>query len=433
MKQKIENILQELYSANSEMIGKGLPANINNIREEYLANFVRLGFPTKGNEDYRHTPVVELYSKGWGSRFVPFGKESQTPCGNGDCGSCVKVLNGFVEKDYTWTVLCSGVVVGSIRSAFEYMPDLVTEHLNSLAKNDTESLTALNSAFIQDGVFVWVPKGVKVEQPICIEYNYDTDGDSVLNFSRMLVVAEDNSDVKIAVMHKNIAGSFLVNYVKELSVGVGAAVEFTEFSLLQSQSVMFNSSYSTQGADSQLNGVNVWLGGTATRLTSYGDLAASGCENKFYGLYVSEDKQIFDINTYLNHAFPNCNSFQQVKAIAGGESIGSFTGRVYVAQDAQKTDAIQQSKGILVGNKARIYAEPQLEIYADDVKCSHGATVGQLSSEAVYYMRQRGLSEVEARKLLTEGYINDVVMHCTIEHIYNEIVGAIDDISDRLG
>ena len=325
----------------------------------------------------------------------------------------------------------NGVAIGSIKSALKHMPEVVLTHLNGIAKNDAEPLTALNSAFMQDCVFVYIPEGANVERSICIEYIYSTDEQPTMCFTRMLVIAEDNVDAKVSVIHRNREGTFLVNFVKEVYIGESATVELTELSDMSSDSVLFNNSYSTQKSHSKLSGANIWLGGSVTRFNGVGNFASTDSENRFYGLYVSEKDQVFDINTYMNHSVSDCRSFQQVKGIAGDNSVGSFTGRVYVASDAQRSDAIQQSKSLLMSGDARVYAEPQLEIYADDVKCSHGATVGQVNDESIYYMRQRGISEASARKLLMHGYINDIIMHCSVEHICDEIVASVDRIVDR--
>ena len=425
-----EDRLLELYFANLDIIGEGFPVGINSKRRDYIESFNLLGLPSRKNEGYRRTPVKSLFEKEWENYFIPI-QTSNTTHNTESCSSSIKVNNGFIEDEYKWLLMDNGVAIGSIKSALEHMPDVVLEHLNSMAKSDTEPLTALNSAFMQDCVFVFIPREANVEQPICVEYNYSAKDQQVMSFARMLVVAEDGADAKISITHKNIDGSFMVNFVKEVYVGERTTIEITEFSDMGENSVLLNNSYSAQMKQSKLSGVNIWLGGSVTRFNGVGSFNSTDSENRFYGLYVSEKEQIFDINTYMNHTVSDCRSFQQVKGIAGGDSIGAFTGRVYVATDAQRSDAVQQSKNLLMGDGARVYAEPQLEIYADDVKCSHGATVGQVSDDSIYYMRQRGLSEANARKLLMHGYINDIIMHCSIEHLCDEIISSVDSIVDR--
>ena len=430
MTKSTEERLLELYFANLDIIGDGFPLSLNSKRRDYLESFNLIGLPSKKDEAYRHTPIKGIFEQEWENYFIPTETPNNLPC-EGDCECCIKVSNGFLGEDYRWLQMDNGVAIGSIKSALQHMPEVVLSHLNSMAQNDTEPLTALNSAFMQDCVFVFIPKGTKVERSICIEYNYSTKDQQVMSFARMLVVAEDGVDAKISVLHKNREGSFMVNFVKEVYVGDSATVELTEFSDMNCNSVLFNNSYSSQKKQSKLSGVNIWLGGSVTRYNGVGEFDSTESENKFYGLYVSEGEQVFDINTYMNHKVSDCSSYQQVKGIAGGSSVGSFTGRVYVATDAQRSDAVQQSKNLLMGSDARVYAEPQLEIYADDVKCSHGATVGQINDDSIYYMRQRGLSEANARKLLMHGYINDIIMHCSIEHVCDEIVSSVDRIVDR--
>lgn len=406
--------LLELYISNVDIICDGFPLSINSARAGFLESFNILSLPTIKDERYRHCNVQRLFEGEWEHYFTPVDSSGAERAAVPVESYCVRLHNGFCAENAPLLKLENGVVIGSLRSAIFHHEDIISRYYNTLADNESEALTALSSAFMQDAAFVYVPEGVSLDLPVSITYDYSTQEVAQMCFARSLIVVESGAKVDIVVEHRTLDESrFLVNHVRESFVGDGATVNFTELTDMNDASTLFISAYTRQRALSNVKTVGVWLRGGATRVNSHTKLTESYCTSELYGLYMAGGQELTDLNVTVEHLKSDCRSFQQVKGVVGGEATGAFRGRVYVATDAQRTSAMQQSRNLQLSDTARIFTEPQLEIYADDVKCSHGATVGQLDSESVYYMRQRGLSEQDARRLQMHGFVNDVVSHCS--------------------
>lgn len=339
----------------------------------------------------------------------------------------MEIVNGFYGGGSTHYQLPDGVIYGSLRSALNHSERAVAAY-NSIADNEREAIVALNSVFMQDGAYVYVPRGVRAEKPFVIDLQYLSQEQAQICFPRILIIVEEGAEAEVVISHKSSdEGVVMANVVREIVVGRGSRLEISEFSDFNDQSTLITSNYLSQGGDSRTKSLNVWLRGEATRVNSRIDLNESGCDASHNALYLGEGRQKYDINLNLNHLAPDCTSNQLIKGVVTGNAVGAFTGRVLVAQDAQRTAAFQQSRNLQLSDTAKIYTEPQLEIYADDVKCSHGATVGQMNEDAVYYMRQRGISEADARRLQLFGYVNDVLSDCGNE----EVCGYIGMLAQR--
>jgi Fe-S cluster assembly protein SufD len=218
----------------------------------------------------------------------------------------------------------------------------------------------------------------------------------------------------------------LVDFVRETVVEHGAKLNLSEITRMSARSAIVCGNYVRQNRDSRADMINVWLRGGVTRINSVVDLAESGCESNLYGLWFATGAERVDVNVRVNHLVPDCSSFELIKGIASDEAVGVFTGLVHVARGAQRTVALQQSRNLLMSENARIHTEPQLEIYADDVKCSHGATVGQMDGEAIFYMRQRGIGEEDARRLQMFGFVNDIISRCSHTDTCNFMTGLAE-------
>lgn len=407
-----QNELLELYISNVEVICEGFTSAINSARAGFLETFNLMLLPTKRDERYRHCDVKQLFEGEWEHYFTPVRCDAERAPMPLD-GYRIELHNGFCAPDSQLITLDNGVVIGSLRDAGRENQDVVERYYNSLADNDGESLTALNSVFMQDAAFVYVPDGVKLEVPIIISYDYSTHEQSQMCFSRTLIIAGKDAKLDIVIEHRTLDGAkFLVDYVRETVVGEGARVSVTELCDMNSQSTLIKGIYTSQQKQSNAQMLNLWLNGGVTRVNMSTSLKGEDCDSTLHGLYMAGGEQLTDLSVCIDHLVANCRSFEQVKGVVGASAIGAFRGRVYVAPDAQRTQALQQSRNLQLSDTSRIYTEPQLEIYADDVKCSHGATVGQLDNESIYYMRQRGISEQDARKLQMYGFVNDVVLHC---------------------
>ncbi len=320
------------------------------------------------------------------------------------------MLNGFT--DGTLAESDGGMVYGSLRAAASVRGREVTDYFNTATagEGEVEPLAGLNTVFVQDGMYLHVPDGVKLDYPVVVDCRYASDEEALACFARMLMIFGAGSSAEVVVLHRSTGdgAGFLVNAVSEVFVGGGADVRITEFSCMNPRSTLLHGGFVSQQGDGRLSLVSVASGGEATRIYYDAGLKGSHAELDLHALWLAGGAERKDFYVRVNHSAPDCKSRELVKGIASGDGVGSFTGRVYVARDAQRTEALQQSRNIEMNAGARIYTRPQLEIYADDVKCSHGATVGQLDDQAVFYMRQRGIDPQTARRMQLEGFVHDV-------------------------
>ena len=407
MGRTIEQQLSELYLADPEVVGRGLPEAVNAARRGFLETLTLAGLPTTRDERYRHTDLRSMFTGDWEVRFEAEDGECE-PLFAMDAHR-ITVVGGFCTGGLT--ELPSGMIYGSLREAFSRWPELVAKHYNSVADNENDAVTALASLFMQDGAFVYVPEGVKAEKPLLIEFRYDAGSGSLLSFPRALIVAERGASADIVTLHHS-SGRVLSDYVREVVVGEGARLGIGEISIFGEGGSLIAGHYLAQQGSSETEMMNLWLRADAVRVNAVTDLRGRDADSNLKSLYFGTGGQRTDINITVNHLVPDCRSSELVKGIVSGEAVGAFTGKVYVAKDAQRTAAMQQSRNLQMSAAARIYTEPQLEIYADDVKCSHGATVGQMDDDMIMYMRQRGISEEDAKRLRLSGFVNDVLSEC---------------------
>lgn len=411
MDRSLEQRLSDAYIANLDIIGEGFPTWLNAARRGFLEGFNLLGLPSVKDERYRHTDLRKLFAGEHEQYFMHPAQGAEIADKLPVAGYEVDVMNGFC--DAYLTRLDNGVVYGSLKAAASDMGDIVAEYYNSVADNDKEAITALNSLFMQDGAFVYVPRGVRTEKPFLLTFGYESDDPAQLCFARALVIMEEGAQADVVISHQQSGSTgFLVDFVRETIVGQGARLNLSEITRMEDSSAIIGGNYLRQHRDSRTDMMNVWLHGGVTRVNAVTDLAENGCESNLYGLWFGTGTERTDVNLRVNHLVADCNSFELVKGVVSGEAVGAFTGLVYVARDAQRTVALQQSRNLQMSETSRIYTEPQLEIYADDVKCSHGATVGQIDTDAIFYMRQRGISEEDARRLQMFGFVNDIISRC---------------------
>ncbi len=302
-------------------------------------------------------------------------------------------------------ILPNGVFVGSLQDGLELYEDKIVEHIgniatlkNKLGSSNDERFVHLNTAYLSEGAFVYVPEGVTLSRSIHLQFLTSADHGQLASHPRALIVLGENSDAKILESYVGLEGAYFTNAVTEVYEGPNAILEHTKLqaekpeaihianiSVHQAESSIYTSNNVSFGAKIARNDVNVWLGGEHT-------------ETWLNGTSVGLGEQVVDNHTRIDHAKPNCNSFEVYKAILGGHAIGVFNGKIFVYEDAQKTDAKQTNKAILLSRTASINTKPQLEIFADDVKCTHGATIGQLQADAIFYLQSRGIPKKEASK-----------------------------------
>ena len=333
----------------------------------------------------------------------------------------MKFLNGFCCDARHLTRLADGVVFGSLAAAAREYPGLVGKYYNTLPHGRGSAVAELTAAFVQDGAFVYVPRGIRVELPFAVECGLYGDGEAVASFGRNLFIFEEGSQARLVIDYCTLSGErSLACRTREIFVGSGARVEMVESCRLNERSSLISASYARQQGDSVLHGVSVGLSAGLMRNEQTVLLEGRGAENHTNGLTIAGEQEHLDFATDIEHIASDCTSYQLFKGLAADGGTSVFSGRIYVAQDAQRTQAFQQNNNLLLSDDAHVYAKPQLEIYADNVKCSHGATVGQLDPEAIYYMRQRGIGLEDARRLQMYGFVLDVLGESRVQEM-NEL------------
>lgn len=402
----IEHKLSGVYAENFDIIAEGLPARMNTARGGFMEDFMLAGLPDAGDERFLQNDMRQLFGRELREMYFTAPRFSDRFATFEGMGGAATTENGF--SDGMFSQQRDGVVFGSLRGIFAASEGILT-YYNSAADNAADPLTALNSAFTQDGVVVYVPEGVDAGE-LFIDNRFSSDDDAQLCFGRTLIILEAGAQADLTVVYRGAGTTrFLIDHVREAIVGKGARLRLSEINLLAQGNNLLINSYTKQHGKSVTESVFMDLGGGDARFALRTDLAGDFAEAGLWGLYLASDRQTADVELTMNHLMPDCRSNQLVKGIAAGEATGVFTGMVYVARDAQRTDAGQHNRNLLLDDTAHIYTRPQLEIYADDVKCGHGATVGRLNDEEIYYMRQRGIPEREARRMQMEGFINDVI------------------------
>ncbi|MBK5286648.1 MAG: Fe-S cluster assembly protein SufD [Bacteroidia bacterium] len=392
---------------------KTIPKEFPLIQEEAMKNFSRLGFPTTKNEEWKYTNIVSILSKEFAFTFpaskitheeilqrFPFVRDSVF----------VVTENGKINFEISELKnLPSGIKIKNLRDV-KNLPR-VQKHFNLYVDVKEDAFAALNSAFVNDGLVILIAENAVIEMPVYIIDISSSAKESVNVCSRLLVVAEKNSQAKISSISvsQNDSSETFVNSQVEIFVDENSSIEFDVLQNENQKSFHINGTHVYQSANSRFSFNTISLGGSILRNKLHIKLDGQNCETHMHGLYVAGDSQLIDNHTAVYHSKPNCNSNQLYKGIIGGKAHGVFNGKILVEKDAQKTNAYQSNKNILLSNDAVVNAKPQLEIFADDVKCTHGATTGQMDDEALFYLRSRGINENNAKALLNLAFADDVL------------------------
>jgi Fe-S cluster assembly protein SufD len=305
-------------------------------------------------------------------------------------------------------------------------PDLLKKHYSRYADYKKDGLVALNTAFAQDGTFVFIPKGAGYDRAVQV-VNILLSPEDLFVQHRNLIIVEDQAMARVVVCdHSLSAHHFLTNTVTEIYVGENARLDYLKLQNEHNNSSQLSSSFVHQEKNSQAIFNTVTLHGGLIRNNINIRLNGEGAENKTLGLFLADRKQHVDSYTFVDHAVPNCTSNQNFKGILDEQATGAFTGRILVRPQAQKTRAYQANNNIMLTNEARMNTKPQLEIYADDVKCSHGATVGQLDENALFYMQTRGISKKDARLLLMSAFGSEILKEVQVEPLRERLADLVD-------
>lgn len=387
------------------------------------------GFPNTKMEDWKYTRVHKVVDFPYA---LPVKNDSRIdidtfhslPLADIEDAYRFVFVNGYLQNDlsllpdeaHKFTVTHLGEESGK---------DHYEEHLASVVNTDT-GFTALNTALHSDGILIHIPEGLKVDKPVMIYYVALTDDDLYLIQPRNIVVAEANSQVRFAEIFVGKGSEIsLTNVVTEIQVGKGAYLDYSRLQLEEDRNFQVGYTGITQQQDSRIDTHVISLGGGFVRNNLHFDLQGENCTSVMNGLYILKDEQFLDNHTRVDHAFPNSLSDQLYKGVLAGSSTGVFNGKIVVHQDAQKTNAYQRNVNVLLSGDATINTKPQLEIFADDVRCTHGATAGFIDEEAIFYLRSRGIGEEDARKLLMNAFANEIVDKMNVESVKDSLRKSI--------
>jgi Fe-S cluster assembly protein SufD len=397
------------------------------LRKNAISKFEEFDFPTIKNEEWKYTNIapllkynfkqateVKISKKDIEKFLIPGLKVNLAVIVN---GNYVPGLSHFYKQP-------EGVKIESFRNMVLNDPELLMKYFGKYAALDN-GFVALNTAFAFDGTVIYVPDGAIIEDYIHILNLSGAEGENVLSQPRNLVITGSNSKVRIIESYHSMADNEnLTNVVNEVIVGENADVEIYKLQNESMKSFHVNRTQAYQNRGSVFTHYSVTFGGSIVRNDTNTLLDAENCTVNLYGLYLTEGTQHVDNHTLIDHAKPHCQSNEMYKGVLNDSSRGVFNGKVFVRVDAQKTNAYQSNKAILLTSDAMIDTKPQLEIYADDVKCSHGAAIGQLDEEAVFYLRSRGIGEELARTVLIRAFANDIfetltsqILHDHLNHI----------------
>ena len=410
-----------LYKDNINKISGISSPFINTFRAAAFEKFSELGIPSKKNEAYKYTNLDIFFNHDYENYFMPvpsdFIKAEKFRCEVTDLDTHgIVLLNGFYPTlNEKLRQLPSGVWIGSLNEAALKFPDVFEKHFGKYAKSETDGLIHLNTAMASDGVFVYIPEGVTLAKPVQVVNLVQSDND-MFNQHRNLIVAEKNSNFSIIICDHTLSPQkFLTNAVTEVFVGENAHFDIIRVQNEHNNACKITNTFIHQERNSVTSSNNITLHGGLIRNSTYHYLGGDGAESHSYGLFLADKWQHIDNFVNVDHAFPHCTSNQLFKGVLDDMSTGAFNGRIYVHPDAQGTLAYQKNNNILLTDDAKMDTKPQLEIYADDVKCSHGATIGQLDSDALFYLQSRGINKREARLMLMFGFAHEVIQNIKIE------------------
>ena len=403
---------------------------LHDLRTLAIKNFEHKGFPTKKDEAWKYTSLNAILKKD----FTVFPKNESTI-------EFKDVKKYFLHEIDTYKVVfIDGVFASNLSSTTHEGIDVclmssaltkpkykmvIDTYFNQIASKD-ETLTSLNTAFANEGAYINIPKSKVADKPIEIMYFSTGSEAALLVQPRNLVIVGENSHVQIIERHQCLnENAVLTNSVTEIFAQKRAIVDYYKIQNDELEANLIDNTYVSQKQESHVSVQTFSFGGNLTRNNLNFYHFGERIDSTLKGITIIGDKQHVDHYTLVNHATPNCESHQNYKTILGGSSTGVFNGKIFVEKEAQKTDAFQQNNNILLSDKATINAKPQLEIFADDVKCSHGCTIGQLDESAMFYMQQRGIPQKEAKALLLYAFSNEVIESIKIPELKQRITKII--------
>ncbi|MCK9640737.1 MAG: Fe-S cluster assembly protein SufD [Prolixibacteraceae bacterium] len=422
-----EQRILQLFTENKTLLDEGAGSLLRNHREVSMKAFQRMGIPSRKVENYKYTDLTKLFSlENYNRAFRPtsfdFDMQEVFTCDVPEFDTHILFhVNGWYFYQNRTDQFPKGTIIKSMKSAWKENAELVETYYGKIADSSADPLVALNGAFAQDGVFIYIPEHVVIEKPIQIINLLRSDEDLYVT-QRNLVVLGKNSQVKLMFCDHTLAiHSFVANYLTEIFLGEDSIADVYGIQNQHNGTAYLNGLFVHQGRNSQLITNTISLHGGIARNHLHVDLLGENANASLYGLTLTDKDQHSENFTSILHSKPGCHSNQIFKNVLDDSSTGAFTGRIHVLPGAKKTEAYQRNNSVLMTKAAKMNTKPQLVIDNDDVKCSHGATVGQINEEALFYLMTRGINENEARLMLMFAFAHEVLANIRVEPLRQSI------------
>ena len=417
----------ELYTQARDMLNAHSSAVMNAVRDTAFEDFKRQGFPSRKVERYKYTSMDKLFAPNYGVNVnrveFPVNPYSVFSCDVPNLSTSLYfvVNDSFYKKALPKVGLPEGVEVMSLKDAADERPELVGKYYGKIAKTSEDAVTALNTMLAEDGLFIHVGKNVKADRAIQVVNILRSDVDLMVN-RRVLIVMDEGAEAKLLFCDDSADDrNFLGTQVIEAYVGENASLDLYCLEETHDKNTRVSNVYIEQQANSRVNHNVITLRNGITRNRLDLVFKGEGAECWCNGCVIADKSQHVDNNTLIDHQVGHCDSHELYKYVVDDDAIGAFAGRVLVRHDSQKTTSDERNQNLVMTKRARMYTQPMLEIYADDVKCSHGSTVGQLNDAAMFYMQQRGIDEHEAKLLLEFAFIGEVIDQIKLEPLRDRL------------
>ena len=422
----------DLFSKHESLIRTCSPTVMNTPRTQALKDFMEAGFPSTEGENYKYTDMQQVFTPDYGMNLgrmpIPSIQEDVFHCHLSNLKSWLYfvVNDSFYDKTTRINNLPEGVYVGGLKQFSELYPQIAERYYAKGAPTSKDSIVAINTMFAQDGFVLYVPKGIVIEKPVQLINILHSRVDMMVN-RRVLVIMEPYAKAKLLVCDHTVGDrKFLSTQVIEIFAEEGAFFDYYDMEESSDNTTRMSSMYVQQSVSSNVlvNGITLMNG--LSRNNYYVKLNGEHAETTLCGMAILDKEKHVDTYSHITHAAPNCRSMELFKNVLNDRAVGSFCARILVAKDAQNTVAYQTNRNLCTSREARMCSKPQLEIYADDVKCSHGMTTGQLDEAALFYLKSRGLAEEDARMLLSVAFTADVIENVRVEALKERLIQLVE-------
>jgi len=422
------------FQQNFSIISKDDNDNLKKLRNEAIHNFEKSGFPNRNNELWRFTDVLKILHNS-GRMVHPFSPPADINTPVQEIFKCdvnqldtydVATINGWFPNTIPqFQKINQNCVIGSLKHAFSLFPEIIDKHFSKYAPIKDNPFIALNTSFVNDGIFAYFPDNARLEKPLQLVSLASQPEHSLMQQfiqPRNLIVVGKNANINLVICDHTLSpDSSFSNVVTEVFVDENSKVEITRLQNLNNKGTMVSSLFIHQEKNSKLTTNTITLNGGFTRNNLHIVLNGEFAEANIYGLYLMDRNQHVDNSTFIDHVCPETNSNELFKGILDEQASGVFRGRILVRKDAQKINSYQKNNTLLLTDETKMNTMPQLEIYADDVKCSHGATVGYLGANELFYLRSRGICEREARIMLMNSFAKEIIDKISIPALHDRI------------